>query len=77
MMLIYEKERTMTDAEYIEREERREAREHAESQIRILLNGVEREKRKHYKIEANREKKINALYDRIAFWSQKLIENKF
>ena len=77
MILIYEKERTMTDAEYIEREERREAREHAESQIRILLNGVEREKRKHYKIEANREKKINALYDRIAFWSQKLIENKF
>ena len=77
MMLIYEKERTMTDAEYIEREERREAREHAESQIRILLNGVEREKRKHYKIEANREKKINALYDRIAFWNQKLIENKF
>ena len=46
MILIYEKERTMTDAEYIEREERREAREHAESQIRILLNGVEREKRK-------------------------------
>lgn len=77
MMLIYEKERTMTDAEYIEREERREAREHAESQIRILLNGIEREKRKHYKIEANREKKINALYDRIVFWSQKLIENKF
>lgn len=77
MILIYEKERTMTDAEYIEREERREAREHAESQIRILLNGVEREKRKHYKIEANREKKINALYDKIAFWSQKLIENKF
>ena len=77
MMLIYETERTMTDAEYIEREERREAREHAESQIRILLNVVEREKRKYYKIEANREKKINALYDRIAFWSQKLIENKF
>ena len=77
MMLIYEKERTMTDAEYIEREERREAREHAESQIRILLNVIEREKRKYYKIEANREKKINALYDRIAFWSQKLIENKF
>ena len=46
MMLIYEKERTMTDAEYIEREERRRTREHAESQIRILLNGVEREKRK-------------------------------
>ena len=68
MMLIYEKERTMTDVEYIEREERREARE---------LNVVEREKRKYYKIEANREKKINALYDRIAFWSQKLIENKF
>ena len=77
MMLIYEKERTMTDAEYIEREERRKARGHAESQICILLNGVEREKRKHYKIEANREKKINALYDKIAFWSQKLIENKF
>lgn len=77
MMLIYEKERTMTDAEYIEGEERRRACEHAENQIRILLNGVEREKRKHYKIEANREKKINALYDRIAFWSQKLIENKF
>ena len=77
MMLIYEKERTMTDTEYIEREERRRTREHAESQIRILLNGVEREKRKYYKIEANREKKINALYDRIAFWSQKLIENKF
>lgn len=77
MMLIYEKERTMTDAEYIEREERIRTREHAESQIRILLNGVEREKRKHYKIEANREKKINALYDRIAFWSQKLTENKF
>lgn len=77
MVLIYEKERTMTDAEYIEREKRRRTREHAESQIRILLNGVEREKRKHYKIEANKEKKINALYDRIAFWSQKLIENKF
>ena len=77
MMLIYEKERTMTDEEYIKREERRRTREHAESQIRILLNGVEREKRKHYKIKANREKKINALYDRIAFWSQKLIENKF
>ena len=77
MMLIYEKERTITDAEYIEREEKRRTREHAESQIRILLNGVEREKRKYYKIEANREKKINALYDRIAFWSQKLIENKF
>ena len=77
MMLIYEKERTMTDAEYIEREERREVREHAESQIHILLNSIEREKKKYYKIEANREKKINALYDRIAFWSQKLIENKF
>lgn len=77
MMLIYEKERTMTDEEYIEREEKRRIREHAESQIRILLNGVEREKRKYYKIEANREKKINALYDKIAFWSQKLIENKF
>lgn len=77
MMLIYEKERTMTDAEYIEREERREAREHAERQIRILLNSIEREKKKYYKIEANREKKINALYDRIAFCSQKLIENKF
>ena len=77
MVLIYEKERIMTDAEYIEREERRKTREHAESQIRILLNGVERERRKHYKIEENRDKKINALYDRIAFWSQKLIENKF
>ena len=77
MMLIYEKERTMTDAEYIEREERREAREHAERQIHILLNSIEREKKKYYKIEANREKKINALYDRIAFCSQKLIENKF
>ena len=63
--------------QYLEREERRRVREHAESQIRILLNGVEREKRKYYKIEANREKKINALYDKIAFWSQKLIENKF
>ena len=77
MMLIYEKERTMTDMEYIEREERRRTRQHAESQIRILLNSIDREKKKHYKIEANREKKINALYDRIAFWSQKLIENKF
>ena len=77
MMLIYEKERTMTDAEYIEREERRRTREHAESQIRILLNCIDREKKKHYKIEENREKKINALYDRVAFWNQKLIENKF
>ena len=77
MMLIYEKERTMTDAEYIEREERREAREHAERQIRILLDAIEREKKKYYKIEANREKKINALYDKIAFNSKKLIENKF
>ncbi len=77
MMLIYEKEITMTEEEYIKSEERRRMREHAESQIRILLNGIESEKRKHYKIEMNREKKINALYDKIAFWSQKLVENKF
>ena len=77
MMLIYEKEMAMTEEEYIEKEEKRRAREHAETQIRILLNSIEREKKKHYKIEENREKRINALYDRIAFCSQKLIENKF
>ena len=63
--------------QYIEREERRREREWAESQIRILLDAIEREKKKNYKIEANREKKINALYDKIAFNSKKLIENKF
>lgn len=63
--------------QYIEREERRREREWAESQIRILLDAIEREKKKYYKIEANREKKINALYDKIAFNSKKLIENKF
>ena len=63
--------------QYIEREERRREREWAESQIRILLDAIEREKKKYYKIEANREKKINVLYDKIAFNSKKLIENKF
>lgn len=63
--------------QYIEREERRRERECAESQIRILLDAIEREKKKYYKIEANRQKKINALYDKIAFNSKKLIENKF
>lgn len=63
--------------QYIEREERRREREWAETQIRILLDAIEREKKKYYKIEANREKKINALYDKIAFNSKKLIENKF
>jgi len=77
MMLIYERDLGMTTEEYIEREEKRRARENAEQHIRILLNSIEREKKKHYKIEANREKKINALYDRIAFCSKKLIENKF
>ena len=77
MMLIYEKEMTISTEEYIEREERRESCKRAEAMIESLLNGIEREKKKHYKIEANREKKINALYDKIAFWSNKLIENKF
>ena len=30
-------------------------------------------RKKHYKIEANREKKINKMYDTIAFWSVKLV----
>ena len=73
MMLIYEKEMNISIEEYIEREERRMARERAEVAIKVLFDGIEREKKKHYKIEANREKKINALYDKIAFWSNKLI----
>lgn len=77
MMLIYEVEKTMTDEEYIEKEEKRMAREAAEKHIQILLNSIAREKKKYYKNEANREKKINALYDKIAFCSKKLIENKF
>lgn len=43
--------------------------------IKILLNGVDREMKKYYKIEANREKKLNTLYKKIEFWSNKLIEN--
>lgn len=43
--------------------------------IKILLNGVDRENKKYYKIEANRQKKLNELYKRIEFWSNKLIEN--
>lgn len=62
---------------YLEQEEKREMREWAEGQIASALRGIERERKKYYKIEANREKKINAFYDRIAFASQKLIENKF
>lgn len=43
--------------------------------IKILLNGVDREMKKHYKREENREKKLNELYKKIEFWSNKLIEN--
>ena len=75
--MTIEEMRAKHTRQYIEREERRREREWAESQIRILLDAIEREKKKYYKIEANREKKINALYDKIAFNSKKLIENKF
>ena len=61
----------------VEKYEREEMRKTAEIIIANNLKGIERERNKHYKIEANREKKINKMYDNIAFWSTKLVENKF
>ena len=57
----------------IEKYEKEEMRKTAERIIANNLKGIERKRKKHYKIEANREKKINKMYDTIAFWSAKLV----
>lgn len=43
--------------------------------LQILYNGVDRENKKKYKIEENRQKKITALNEKIAFWESKLKED--
>lgn len=43
--------------------------------LQILYNGVDRENKKKYKIEENRQKKITVLNEKIAFWESKLKED--
>lgn len=43
--------------------------------LQILYNGVDRENKKKYKIEENRQKKITTLNEKIAFWESKLKED--
>ena len=43
--------------------------------LQILYNGVDRENKKKYKTEENRQKKITALNEKIAFWESKLKED--
>lgn len=43
-----------------------------EKRIRILENGITRELNKNYKIEKNRQKKIDELNKRIIFWNNRL-----
>ena len=77
LYLNHQREKEIEKMTTVEKYEREEMRKTAEIIIANNLKGIERERNKHYKIEANREKKINKMYDNIAFWSTKLVENKF
>ena len=49
----------------------------AKKHIEILGCSIEREQKKYYHKEENRQKKINKLYDNVQFWVNKLNENIF
>lgn len=49
-------------------EERKDIIKH----IEILEKGIERELKKHYTKEENRQKKINRIKERLEFWNNRL-----